>query len=109
MTHISISKHGSKVWYRCEGHSGYADKGKDIVCAAISILSHSYATLIEDLDRHKQIKVNRFIAMDGLTDIIVEDENNVLKNVIKMQVLGFSSLEEQFSSNLHLEWGEIKK
>lgn len=109
MTHISISKHGSKVWYRCEGHSGYAEPGKDIVCSAISILSHSYAALIEDLEKHRQVKVNRFITRDGLVDIIVEDENNVLKNVIKSQILGFSSLEEQFSSNLHLEWGEIKK
>ena len=32
---------GALLGYRAEGHSGYAEKGADIVCAAISALTQS--------------------------------------------------------------------
>ena len=40
MTHVSIIKtrNGEYRGFNCIGHSGYADAGEDIVCAAISVL-----------------------------------------------------------------------
>ena len=40
MTHVSIIKtrNGEYKGFNCIGHSGYADRGEDIVCAAISVL-----------------------------------------------------------------------
>ena len=41
MTKITIKKTGTGDYagFTCEGHAGYADKGQDIICAAISILT----------------------------------------------------------------------
>ena len=40
MTHVSIIKtrNGEYRGFNCIGHSGYAERGEDIVCAAISVL-----------------------------------------------------------------------
>lgn len=39
MTKISIFKANNQITgFRCEGHSGYAESGQDIVCASVSAL-----------------------------------------------------------------------
>ena len=40
MTHVSVIKtrNGDYIGFNCIGHSGYAEAGEDIVCAAISVL-----------------------------------------------------------------------
>jgi len=43
--------------FECYGHSGYADEGSDIFCAAVSVLA-----------------TNTVNAIEALTDDIVEDE-----------------------------------
>ena len=48
MTEISIVKsNGEYKGFECIGHSGYADAGEDIVCAAISILTINTINSIE--------------------------------------------------------------
>ena len=32
---------GALIGYRCQGHTGYAEAGEDIVCAAVSALTQS--------------------------------------------------------------------
>jgi hypothetical protein len=40
MTEIEIVKHdGEYRGFECNGHSGFAEEGEDIVCSAISILT----------------------------------------------------------------------
>ena len=34
-----LRKQQQLIGFRCEGHSGYADEGEDIVCAAISSMT----------------------------------------------------------------------
>ena len=34
-------QHENLVGIECKGHSGYADKGEDIICAAVSVLIQS--------------------------------------------------------------------
>ena len=40
-------KHGKVAGFRCIGHSGYAQSGKDIVCAAVSMLVINTINAIE--------------------------------------------------------------
>lgn len=49
MTNITFKEDGSKRKILIEGHAGYAEKGKDVVCAGISVLYQSYKYFIEDL------------------------------------------------------------
>ena len=42
MIKITIVKKGDNVTaISCEGHSGYADSGSDIVCAMVSVLTQN--------------------------------------------------------------------
>jgi len=50
MTEISIVKSGDTYkGFTCLGHSGYADEGEDIVCAAISVLTINTINSIDEL------------------------------------------------------------
>ena len=51
MTRITIyrDRTGSFTGFRCEGHSGYAAAGSDIVCAGISTLAINTVNAIEAL------------------------------------------------------------
>lgn len=53
MTKVSIykNKSGEYVKFTCEGHAGYADYGKDIVCAAISILVINTVNSLEEITK----------------------------------------------------------
>lgn len=38
MTHVYIGRHGDRFCLECLGHAGYAESGKDVVCAAVSAI-----------------------------------------------------------------------
>ena len=51
MTKISLYKDedGKITGFTSEGHSGYADAGSDIVCAAVSVLTENLVNSVEEL------------------------------------------------------------
>jgi uncharacterized protein YsxB (DUF464 family) len=49
MTRVRFSGWDGGYLFRCEGHAGAAEKGRDIVCSAVSILSYTLAQSACDL------------------------------------------------------------
>lgn len=50
MIKITIVKKGDNVTaISCEGHSGYADSGSDIVCAMVSVLTQNAQKTFEEI------------------------------------------------------------
>ena len=51
MTKIKFyrDKDGKYTGFECKGHSGYAESGEDIVCAAVSVLTINFANSVESL------------------------------------------------------------
>ncbi len=51
MTTITIcrSSDDNYKWVECKGHAGFADYGKDIVCAAVSVLMINTINSLEQL------------------------------------------------------------
>ncbi len=51
MTEVRIykTKSGEYLKFTCDGHAGYADYGKDIVCAAISVLVINTVNSLEEI------------------------------------------------------------
>ncbi len=45
-----LKKQQEYVGFRCEGHSGYAEEGEDIVCAAISSMTQFCINCAEQFD-----------------------------------------------------------
>lgn len=55
---------GTKFYLHVEGHAGFADKGKDIVCAGVSALIMGLTNKLEELARDDKA-VNDIVATDG--------------------------------------------
>ncbi len=53
MTKVTIHKNrsGDYLGFTCEGHAGYAKRGEDIVCAAISVLVINTVNSLEELTK----------------------------------------------------------
>jgi uncharacterized protein YsxB (DUF464 family) len=75
MTTITIKKteNGDFAGFTCEGHADYADKGEDIVCAAVSILTINTQNSLE------------LLAKESME--VIEDEEKGLISVTFSQAL----------------------
>lgn len=70
MLKVTIAARGEKLSLKLEGHAGYAEHGKDIVCAAASILANTVAYNVDLLDRFKAFKEPAIIRLEsGDTEI----------------------------------------
>ncbi|MDO5716547.1 MAG: ribosomal-processing cysteine protease Prp [Tissierellia bacterium] len=72
MINISLLKRGEKFCgFSIRGHAGYADKGEDIICAAVSILSHTlYRSLLHSLSfEEKEVIASQ---EDGTMDMWID-------------------------------------
>lgn len=55
MIQVTILKNqdGQYLGFDCKGHAGYADRGKDIVCAGVSTLVINTVNAVERLTKEK--------------------------------------------------------
>ncbi len=103
---FSRDAEGRLTGYSAKGHSGYAEAGSDIVCAAVSVLG---ATCINSLE-----------AVCGIVSHIVENDEGVLIFQLPQQMTdmqqhdaqvlmgaleqGLKDLAEQFPQNLRIAY-----
>jgi uncharacterized protein YsxB (DUF464 family) len=50
MIKVTFMETHGKLSLRVEGHAGYAEHGKDIVCASASILAYTLASIVDSFD-----------------------------------------------------------
>ena len=97
MTHVSIIKtrNGEYKGFNCIGHSGYAERGEDIVCAAISVL---VINTINSLDKLAGEKIKLVTNEDeGLIDCRFEGQiNDKAKLLLDSMVLGLREIKKQY-------------
>ena len=48
MLKVTFTETPEKLSLRLEGHAGYAETGKDIVCASASILAYTLANIVDN-------------------------------------------------------------
>ena len=53
MINVTFTTEGNKLSLRLKGHAGYAEHGKDIVCASASILAYTLASIVESFGEVK--------------------------------------------------------
>ena len=97
MTHVSIIKtrNGEYKGFNCIGHSGYAESGEDIVCAAISVLVINTINSLEQLAGEKFKLVTN--EEDGLVDCRFEKNiNEKSKLLLDSMVLGLQEIKKQY-------------
>ena len=89
----------------CEGHAGFDDPGKDIVCAAVSILLINTANSIERF-------TDSFLGSDeddGVLRLVLKDHPDEKANVlIDALILGLESIQSEYGKKfLEIENREV--
>ncbi len=98
MTKITIHKTNTGEYrgFTCKGHAGYADNGKDIVCAAVSMLVINTINSFDKITREPmQVKEN---ARAGFIECLfrqypISESSRILMDSL---VLGLSQVEKQY-------------
>lgn len=105
----------TKVFYReyydrylliVEGHSGFSEKGKDIVCSAVSILIYTLLNMLKDEECDKHLKLRREIINDGYFCVEIEPfdfSKDRTRGIIDTMIMGLSLLNEEYPENVKLE------
>lgn len=95
---------GTLLGFRIKGHSGYAQNGFDIVCAAVSSASLMAAnTITEVLNVPAETKVK-----DGdLTVRIFERDAQACRDTLAGFKLHLLSLEEQYPDYISVNYTEV--
>ena len=109
MTHVSIIKtrDGEYKGFNCIGHSGYADAGEDIVCAAISVL---VINTINSLDVLADEELKVVTDEDaGLIDCrFTKSINDKSRLLLDSMILGLREIRKQYGKTyIELTFEEV--
>ena len=87
--------------FETEGHAEYAKPGKDIVCAAVSILIENTVNSIEELLKVKVELTDN--PKTGYIDMRVSDyQRSDVQLLFNSLELGLKEIEKQFEKNVRL-------
>lgn len=115
MTEVMIYKDclGNIRGYRIKGHAEYAPYGEDIVCAALSILSHTALMSLIELCGIKENHLDSSTNEDqGYFDLklpknIKDTQVNNSQIILRSFEIGVSSLVESYPKYVILKYGEV--
>lgn len=94
MTVVSVRKDEIKI----SGHAGYAEAGKDIVCAAVTTLTQTLIRSLEDLARDKiQYEIS-----PGRVDIHFKNLSEDGKLLVDSFFLGICGIEQDFPEHVKI-------
>ena len=97
---ITIRFNDDDLSIRTDGHAGFAEKGRDIVCAAVSILLYTYQKMLEKLDVEADIGDD-----EEFFDIVPErpwDAGTEAETAYLMAKTGLMMIAENYKKNLLL-------
>ncbi len=97
MIKVTFTETPEKLSLRLEGHAGYAEIGKDIVCASASILAYTLASIIDSFDG--------VVASIDMTsgDTTIECEcNTSTRNAFAYTKVGYALLEHNYPQYVRL-------
>lgn len=99
MIQITICQNHEKEYkrFRCIGHSGYADSGSDIICAAVSVLVINTINSIEEFTSTKlQIESEE---ETGLIDCkLMQPIDHDTELLIRTMILGLQGIQEDYGN-----------
>ena len=109
MTKITIKKtvNGDYAGFTCEGHAGYAEKGQDIICAAVSILTinleNSLDMLVKEPMEVKHDEENGMISVN-----FTQTPGEKSRLLMESYILGISEIFNKYGKRyVQLEFEEV--
>ena len=91
---------------RVEGHAGYAESGKDIVCAAVSVIAYTCAGAVAELAdmgccHTEQDGFLEVTLPDGCWDS--EDQQRVMDIIAEAACIGFRQVEWNYPRHIKID------
>lgn len=93
---ITIRQEGNRI--TAEGHAGYAPRGQDIVCAAVSALLQTFVQSVEELT-NCEIKSD---LRPGKAVIEYEDETKETALLVESFFIGVSGIAAAYPENVEV-------
>lgn len=109
MTKINIKRQGDSYEITLEGHAGFREAGKDIVCAGISTLAFTLINCLKNLKEREQVDDFSFIQRDGMLNISFTGGSTELRTTWETINIGFLMLEKNFSEFISISGEKTKK
>ena len=98
MTKVEIFNHDGRInGFSVSGHSGYAEEGSDIVCAAVSsAVQFAECTVNDVLGNHANVKMNQDQPRVTLTLPAACDDEDAVQAVLTGFMLTMCSLRDDY-------------
>ena len=103
MIKVTFTESPEKLSLRLEGHAGYAEHGKDIVCASASILAYTLASIIDSFDDDVETFIN-LASGDTTIGCRCKDDQTYTKvaNAFRYTQIGYALLEHNYPQYVKL-------
>lgn len=89
-----------------KGHAGYAQKGKDIVCAAVSVVAFTALGALDEL-----VGINSFSEEDGkllfFMPRVDSEKHKTAKIILETMVIGLKQIEVEYKQFLNVKTEEV--
>ncbi|MBQ9808149.1 MAG: ribosomal-processing cysteine protease Prp [Ruminococcus sp.] len=92
---------GNLVGFRISGHSGYAERGSDVACAAVSSAVQLTANMLEGLGHSPEIKVD-----DNVIECRVSPDKDASR-MIEVLREHFGAILEEFPKTIKITISEV--
>ena len=97
-----FTERGKLQGFEVKGHSGLAERGNDILCAAVSSACYmTVNTLTEVLKLDVNVKVNE----DGYMKAVVSSVTDEAENLLKGFQIHINALAKDYQKNLKVIYG----
>lgn len=103
---VTLTERGKNLSLRLEGHAGYAEHGKDIVCASASILAYTTAQFVMEAEHSGDLESPAEIRLEsGDTIISCEPSEGTwlaIQNVFLFAKMGYALLAHNYPQYVSL-------
>ena len=106
MTRVYYREYYDKYLLIVEGHSEFKEKGKDIVCSAVSVLVYTFLNMLKDEESDKRLILRREVIQDGYFCVEIEPfdfSKKRTKGIVDTIIMGLTLLNETYPDYVKLE------
>ena len=105
MVHIRYKHTASDFKIEIKGHAGYAEYGKDIVCAGASTICSMLLIAADDAKAHGEIKVKTDKRCHGMVKLCYryEKANSRVRYIAELVIEVYRMLAEEYPDNIEIE------
>lgn len=102
---IYFKRNKDNISLTISGHSNFDEKGKDIICSAVSVLSQTLVLSISKICRIDQTIKNESGLLNTVFSIsdLTEDQIKALKNIFNYYIIGIFELVKTYPDYIDLD------